>query len=117
MKIFNFAQVPNGIGFVLGSAQLILYGMYKDKSKSTKSIEMMEEEGSAHLVEMGMNGGDDHQKNRGIIKGLSLPKPTIDRQYSVQNILRSLSYGPYDFHPAGALDEDDELENGKIDHP
>lgn len=105
-----YIAVPNGIGFVLGSAQLILYGIYKKKSKSTKSMEMMEEEGSAHLVEMGMNGGDYHQKNRGIIKGLSLPKPTLDRQYSIQNILRSLSYGPYDFHSNGTLNEDDEEE-------
>ncbi|XP_038880132.1 bidirectional sugar transporter SWEET16-like [Benincasa hispida] len=109
-----YIAVPNGIGFVLGSAQLIIYGIYKKKSKSTKSTEMMEEEGSAHLVEMGMNDGDDHQKNRGIIKGLSLPKPTLDRQYSVQNILRSLSYGPYDFHSTGPLDEDDEVESEKF---
>ncbi|XP_022961545.1 bidirectional sugar transporter SWEET16-like [Cucurbita moschata] len=109
-----YILVPNGIGFALGTVQLILYGMYKDKSKSTKSTEMMEEEGSAHLVEMGMNGDDEHPKNRGIIKGLSLPKPSLDRQYSVQNILRSLSYGPYDFYPPGALDEVDEVENGKM---
>lgn len=64
-----------------------------------------------------MNGGDDDQKNKGIIKGLSLPKPTIDRQYSVQNILRSLSYGPYDFHSMGAIEDDDDVENGKINHP
>lgn len=107
-------KVPNGIGFVLGLAQLILYGIYKNKSKSTKSTEMMEDEGSAQLVEMGMNGEDDHQKNRSIIKGLSLPKPTLDRQYSVKNILRSLSYGPYDFHSTGPLDEYDEVENGKF---
>ncbi|XP_074274169.1 bidirectional sugar transporter SWEET16-like [Silene latifolia] len=34
-----FMGVPNGIGFVLGSTQLILYTIYKDKPKPIKSMD------------------------------------------------------------------------------
>ncbi|XVF41850.1 hypothetical protein PTKIN_Ptkin01aG0313700 [Pterospermum kingtungense] len=61
-----YIGVPNAIGFVLGSAQLILYFMYKNKSVSAKSTEAMEEEGSAHLVKGGieMNSLEEDLKNR-----------------------------------------------------
>ncbi|KAK7849476.1 bidirectional sugar transporter sweet17, partial [Quercus suber] len=45
-----YIGVPNAFGFVLGSIQLIIYAIYNKKSISKKSLEMMEEEGSAHLV-------------------------------------------------------------------
>jgi solute carrier family 50 protein (sugar transporter) len=43
--------VPNALGFVLGSVQLILYSIYKYKSKMLeKSADVMKEEGPTQLV-------------------------------------------------------------------
>lgn len=116
-------QVPNAVGFVLGTAQLILYTVYKKKSISTKSTDKMEEEGSAHLVkgmiQMRALDEDDEEaaalKNRSLNKGRSLPKPSVIRQYSFQRILKTFSLNPHEIHSNWALEVD--VENGeKIDH-
>ncbi|XP_059652374.1 bidirectional sugar transporter SWEET16-like isoform X1 [Cornus florida] len=90
-----YIGVPNAIGFVLGSAQLIIYGFYK--SSSEKSSEAREEEGSAHLVKgaIEMRDFDEAEeaqiKNRRLNKGRSLPKPSVSRQYSIHKIVKALS--------------------------
>ncbi|KAJ4827220.1 hypothetical protein Tsubulata_049040, partial [Turnera subulata] len=121
-----YIGVPNAIGFILGSAQLILYAIYKTKSisqKSTKSRE--EEEGSAHLVREGVEmgayggggggGGDHHNKddvkNRSLGKGKSLPKPSISRQHSLQKLVKTLSF---DLQQSSWAREAD-IEKGKPD--
>ncbi|KAJ0015151.1 hypothetical protein Pint_19673 [Pistacia integerrima] len=120
-----YIGVPNAIGVVLGSAQLIIYSIYKNKSKSTKSTEKMEEEGSARLVKgtIEMRGfGDDHHEgdeanhnNRAAFtKGKSLPKPHVKRQYSLQKIIKTLSLGPYDLYSTWPQDEPD-VEMGNIE--
>ncbi|XAR52653.1 hypothetical protein NMG60_11020829 [Bertholletia excelsa] len=89
-----YVGVPNAIGFVLGSAQLILYVVYKNKSPSTKSKEEDEdEEGSAHLVKgtiemQGLDHDGDSEdelknKSRSLDKGKSLPNPpaVFDLEY------------------------------------
>jgi solute carrier family 50 protein (sugar transporter) len=114
-------QVPNAVGFVLGTAQLILYTVYKKKSMS--STDKMEEEGSAHLVkgmiQMRALDKDDEKaaalKNRSLNKGRSLPKPSAIRQYSFQRILKTFSLNPHEIHSNWALEVD--VENGeKINH-
>ncbi|KAI9187409.1 hypothetical protein LWI28_027805 [Acer negundo] len=104
-------MVPNSIGFVLGSAQLILYAMYKNKSKSTRSTNVMEEDGSANIVKLSIemqaydndddvdDDGNKVMNDRILNKGTSLPTPTINRQYSLQKIIRTFSLGPYDVFP------------------
>ncbi|GAB4855605.1 hypothetical protein Ancab_024225 [Ancistrocladus abbreviatus] len=108
-----FIGVPNAIGFVLGSAQLILYIIYKDKkSMLTKAgaEETVEDgEGSGQLVkgvvEMQSFEGEGRvgheagvKDGRSLIKGKSLPQPGVSRQRSLPAIMRSLSLGPYDLH-------------------
>ncbi|KAJ9180284.1 hypothetical protein P3X46_008551 [Hevea brasiliensis] len=120
-----YIGVPNATGFALGSAQLILYAMYKNKSKSAKSIEAMEEVGSAHLVKGGIemqshNDDEDDEtgiNNRSLNKGKSLPKPSANRQYSFKKILRTLSLNAQDLQ-SGWPNESD-VENMKLgnDHP
>ncbi|KAI5658683.1 hypothetical protein M9H77_27476 [Catharanthus roseus] len=86
-----YIGVPNGMGFILGAVQLILYLIYY-KSKPEKSAEAKEEEGSAHLF----NGDLEMQREQGIrslSKGRSLPKPSLARQYS-QKLMRTLSFTP-----------------------
>ncbi|XP_018806193.1 bidirectional sugar transporter SWEET16-like [Juglans regia] len=92
-----YIGVPNATGVVLGSGQLIVYAIYKNKSVlPEKSIEKIdEEEGSAHLVkaaggviEMGGLEVEDEEanylKNRSLRKGRSLSKPShVDRQHSI----------------------------------
>ncbi|XVE89620.1 hypothetical protein DITRI_Ditri20bG0010600 [Diplodiscus trichospermus] len=113
-----YIGVPNAIGFILGSAQLILYAIYKKKSSvSAKLTEAMEEEGSAHLVKRGIEmhslEGDD-LKIRSINKGKSLPKPHVNRQYSFQKIIKTLSLNPYELQSSWSHESD--VEDGNIDH-
>ncbi|XP_062084855.1 bidirectional sugar transporter SWEET17-like [Humulus lupulus] len=105
-----FIGIPNAIGFVLGCAQLILYSMYKNKSK--KPIEILEEEGSATLVkeraiemqEHGVGAKVVDLKNKNLSKGVSLPKPLIKRLYSMPTkIMKTISLNSYDLDSAWAL--------------
>ncbi|KAI3896830.1 hypothetical protein MKX03_028336, partial [Papaver bracteatum] len=83
-----FIGVPNAIGFVLGSVQLIMYIIYNKKSKSKKlSMEKLEEEGSADLVHgaVEMHKYNEEmmmKKERSLKEGASLPKPTVLKQLS-----------------------------------
>lgn len=67
--------------------------------KSEESAEEAEEDGSAHLVkgdvEMSWYDAEDENqlKNRTIAKGRSLPKPSVNRQHSLQKIVKALSMG------------------------
>ncbi|GAB2287303.1 hypothetical protein Dimus_021684 [Dionaea muscipula] len=98
-----FIGVPNAIGFVLGSVQLILYSIYNSKSSlptrspTVKTMEEEEEEGSAHLVKADL---DVNGISRNLTKGRSLPKSSVYRQHSVPvqttRIMKALSLGPYD---------------------
>ncbi|XP_073260031.1 bidirectional sugar transporter SWEET16-like isoform X1 [Populus alba] len=116
-----YIGVPNAVGFVLGSAQLILYLMYKNKNKSASAKTMIEEDGSVQmvkgsvdiLVHRNKDGEDDggveegSLKNRSISKGKSLPKPSVNGEYSLQKITKTLSFSA---NEAG-------IENGKLDSP
>ncbi|XP_016498169.1 bidirectional sugar transporter SWEET16-like [Nicotiana tabacum] len=108
-----YIGVPNGIGFLLGSAQLILYFIYY-KSTPTKSTDEKEEkEGSAHLVRTGiqmndLDGAHENDKNnRNLHKGKSLPKPSLSRQYS-EKLVKTLSISSSSL---GSHNEDD-IEKG-----
>lgn len=121
--------MPNAVGLVLGSAQLILYSIYKKKPGSEKSdqdTEKEEEEVSAHLVKGGggiemRQGYDDGSRNRVMLnKGSSLPKPSIIRQYSIKKLVKALSMSPYESHSGRSHEEEEEddsrngdLEGGK----
>ncbi|GMI79347.1 hypothetical protein HRI_001604000 [Hibiscus trionum] len=111
-----YIGVPNAIGFILGSAQLILYVMYKNKSVPSKPDEAMEEEGSAHLMKGGiqMHSLEENLNNRSLNKGKSLPKPYIDRQYSFQKIIKTLSLSPYELQSSRPPHESD-VEGGNPD--
>ncbi|XP_043710628.1 bidirectional sugar transporter SWEET16-like [Telopea speciosissima] len=105
-----FVGIPNIIGFFLGSLQLVIYAMYKKKSASQKSIEKVEEEGSAHLVrggiEMDLYEDDETKKSkhRNLHKGRSLPKTSVARHQSFQKILKTQSLS---LHSESWHDEDD----------
>lgn len=109
-----YIGVPNAVGFVLGSAQLILYMIYKNKTPlPTKSMDSVKER-SAHKVKDGIDmgaRGDDHdnqeddleeangKKKRTLRQGKSLPKPTLGKQFSIPKILKkTASLGPYDLY-------------------
>ncbi|KAF4364795.1 hypothetical protein F8388_018471 [Cannabis sativa] len=111
-----FIGVPNAIGFILGCAQLILYSVYRNKSK--KPLEVLEEEGSVTLkeraVEMQEHGGDGEEvdlKNKSLNKGLSLPKPLIKRLYSMPTkIMKTISLNSYELDSAWALGLGEDIE-------
>ncbi|THU57850.1 hypothetical protein C4D60_Mb03t07930 [Musa balbisiana] len=99
-----FIGVPNAIGFALGSAQLVLYAVYRRKKPAAKASELeAEEEGSAHLVgHVEMQGFEESNKasqHKHLNKGSSLPKPSaVSRQLSFQKIVKSVSMTPYELH-------------------
>ncbi|KAL5996178.1 hypothetical protein ACLOJK_026252 [Asimina triloba] len=100
-KVCN--DFPNSIGFVLGTAQLVLYAIYRRKRPTTKGAlqEKEDEEGSAHLVKgLEMHAREDGEddcvegdmKNRTLEKGKSLPL-SVARQLSIPKIIKTLSFG------------------------
>ncbi|EHA8590170.1 hypothetical protein COCNU_scaffold015884G000010 [Cocos nucifera] len=93
-----FIGVPNGIGFALGSIQLVLYAIYKRKTPSAKAAAADEKEGSTHLVEMQGCEGIHAAQQRHLSKGSSLPKPSIPRQTSLNKAVRSLSMTACELH-------------------
>ncbi|KAJ6876706.1 SWEET16a [Populus alba x Populus x berolinensis] len=98
-----YIGVPNVVGFVLGSAQLILYMIYRNKSAA-----MIEEKGPVQTeakggVEMPARGDNDEEaagnlKSRSLAEGKtkSLPKPSVERQHSLQKLTKTLSIGAYE---------------------
>lgn len=123
----SYTQVPNAIGFVLGSAQLILYSIYKNKSgkeESEEDTKKEEEERSAHSVKGDIymtvyeeedGNGRSHSKNhRMLSKGGSLPKPQIIRQYSMRKLVKALSMSPYALQSERSREEEDGR-NGDLD--
>ncbi|KAI3896828.1 hypothetical protein MKX03_028334, partial [Papaver bracteatum] len=114
-----FIGVPNAIGFVLGSVQLIMYIIYNNKSKAKKlSMEKLKEEGSAHLVHgaVKMNKYNEEmmmRKEKSLNKGWSLPTPTVLRQLSLQKIVKSHSTN-VDFLPLSTYDDDVENQNQNL---
>ncbi|KAJ9557158.1 hypothetical protein OSB04_011772 [Centaurea solstitialis] len=105
-----YIGVPNGIGFVLGSIQLILYARYKNKSSLQNSKEEMEEEGSVHLFESRVEmqdmdsklEHDDRSRNLGKVQ--SLPNPS--RQHSFQRLLKINSLSPKKLHTSLSSESD-----------
>ncbi|KAK9161602.1 hypothetical protein Syun_007943 [Stephania yunnanensis] len=95
-----FVLVPNAIGFVLGSLQLILYFVYKSISRSKKLTVKTEEEGSAHLVkssvEMSENEANGEKNESSLTKVESLPKTSVSKQHSFQKNLKTHSLSPYE---------------------
>ncbi|PHT41378.1 Bidirectional sugar transporter SWEET16 [Capsicum baccatum] len=106
-----YIGVPNGVGFILGAAQLILYFIYY-KSTPTKSTEV---KGSAHLVKRGgiqmkdVDGDHVHENenSRNLHKVKSLPKPSLVRQYS-EKLTKTLSNNPSSL----ASQNQDDIEKG-----
>ncbi|KAM3704753.1 hypothetical protein ACB098_03G029100 [Castanea mollissima] len=109
-----FVGVPNAIGFVLGATQLILYTIYKNKSKMlVKSMDLTREESPTELVkaaiEMRANDQEINLKNRSLNKGNSMPKQQVNRQYSMPKITKTLSFGPRELHSNCAPIDDVEV--------
>lgn len=109
-----FIGVPNAIGFVLGTAQLVLYLAYRkapapaparkddDDEEAAAASGEDEEEGLAHLmgqVEMAQRGGGRLRLH----KGQSLPKPPTggplsSPRHGLGSIIKSLSATPVELH-------------------
>jgi len=98
-------QIPNAIGFILGTAQLVLYMAYRKatppprKDDDGEGEAGDEEEGLAQLV----TGQVEMAQRRGRLhKGLSLPKPSGAPQPPPRDglggIIKSLSATPVELH-------------------
>ncbi|KAK4761466.1 hypothetical protein SAY87_029350 [Trapa incisa] len=105
-----YIGVPNAIGFVLGSAQLILYTIYKNKSASENSAEETqkdEEEGAAHLSNGGIEMTKGSRDHGALSKGGSLP---IIQQYSAKKVGKALSVSPHELHSMRSHQREEEKE-------
>ena len=87
-------QVPNAIGFIMGTAQLILYAIYRRKTPPPKEAADLEAKVADRvLAQLEMAA----KPNKGLQKGSSLPlKRTVSRQNSLTKIVKSLSLPPYE---------------------
>jgi solute carrier family 50 protein (sugar transporter) len=110
-----FIGVPNAVGFVLGTAQLVLYLAYRNKAapalarkddddEEAAAASGDEEEGLAHL--MGPPQVEMMAQQRGRLrlhKGQSLPKPPTggplsSPRHGFGSIIKSLSATPVELH-------------------
>lgn len=108
------------IGFVLGSAQLVVYSMYKNKSKVQKQVKISNADGA--IIERTNEEDGDHAEEEKRLKGTrklnknkSLPRPPVNRLYSSKNLMKALSWGPYGLNSSNNFpqedDDDVEIEN------
>ncbi|KAL5565991.1 hypothetical protein UlMin_029155 [Ulmus minor] len=117
-----FIGVPNAIGFILGSGQLVIYLMYRNKtprSTATKEEESPDTLVKERGVEMQMQeNGEDEENNlndRNLEKGQSLPKPFKTRLNVLpQKIVKALSLNANELQSSWAFADD--LENAKNRH-
>ncbi|OMP03249.1 SWEET sugar transporter [Corchorus olitorius] len=106
-----FIGISNAIGFLLGSAQLILYSMYKNKSKLQKQVKISTNDGA--IIEVSAYKEDDAEEEKSLKQGKvmsknkSLPRPPVNRLYSLEKLMRTLSWGPYGIHSTLPQDQDD----------
>ncbi|KAF8721088.1 hypothetical protein HU200_023504 [Digitaria exilis] len=98
-----YIGIPNAIGFVLGTAQLVLYMAYRKAEPASRKDgdseeeeEADEEEGLAHL----MTGQVELAQRRAPLhKGLSLPKPSgASPRNGLGSIIKSISATPVELH-------------------
>lgn len=88
-----FIGVPSAIGFLLGTAQLVIYAIYRNKTPQTEK-ESNEKTSDVNVdeVEMGQIGGI--QK---LNRERSLPlKVNVSRQQSLTKLVSSLSLPPFE---------------------
>ncbi|KAK8960437.1 Bidirectional sugar transporter SWEET16 [Platanthera guangdongensis] len=101
-----FIGIPNGIGVLLGTAQLTIFFIFKKNARSAKEEDAEKsglEEGSAQLVGyselQSLRMEEDNGKTTAthLNKGRSLPKPaSMAKQNSFSGIIKTMSLTPYE---------------------
>lgn len=101
-----FIGIPNAIGFVLGTAQLVLYMAYR-KATPPAARRKDDEEAAAGLAHLtGQAEMAAQQRRVRLHKGVSLPKPSVGRlstsssspRDGLGSIIKSLSATPVELH-------------------
>lgn len=104
----KFTQVPNALGFALGTSQLIIYFIYRRKTPPAKDTATDEEQGSGHLT------GKLEMVTKGHLqKGSSLPKEPPARQDSAVRIIKALSMPPLELNSLSLWKERDTVEENR----
>ncbi|KAK3151580.1 hypothetical protein QOZ80_3AG0247700 [Eleusine coracana subsp. coracana] len=99
-----FIGIPNAVGFVLGTAQLVLYTAYRKKKPSSAAGKNEdEEEGVAGLMGQVEMAAAQQRRGRPLNKGLSLPQPpSVGPLWSPRDgfgsVIKSLSATPVELH-------------------
>ena len=101
-------QIPNAIGFVLGTAQLVLYMAYRKATPPPRKEDDGDSDGEAGDEEEGLaqlvTGQVEMAQRRGRLhKGLSLPKPSgappsSSPRDGLGSIIKSISATPVELH-------------------
>ncbi|KAK3041929.1 hypothetical protein RJ639_002237, partial [Escallonia herrerae] len=84
-----YVLVPNAAGIVLGAIQLIVYFIYMKRSSKA-----MADEGSADMVKEGDTVQDFDVDGVAKEKNQTLRSPSLSRQYSVKELVKTLSFIP-----------------------
>ncbi|KAI3448545.1 hypothetical protein Pfo_005210 [Paulownia fortunei] len=85
-----YVIVPNAVGLVSGSAQILIYLSYKRLSHEN-TIEKMVEEGKNESAKVPTSNPYSEGKMRYRSSSLPVPVQSIDRQYSLKNLTRAPS--------------------------
>ncbi|KAL4370219.1 hypothetical protein AHAS_Ahas06G0043900 [Arachis hypogaea] len=103
-----YIGIPNFVGLILGLAQITVYLRYKEKvraaSEKGNMVSAMEmgaygyecEEKPSKTNTNGYDGGAIKVAEKTLKKANSLPKPTLNREQTIERVLqKALSFGEY----------------------
>ncbi|MED6120168.1 hypothetical protein PIB30_018374 [Stylosanthes scabra] len=99
-----YIGIPNFVGLVLGSAQLTVYLMYKEKARADSGKGNMVsamEMGAYECEERGSKTNTNIKvtTDKGLKRVKSLPQPTLNRQQTIERVLKkALSFGENNDH-------------------
>ncbi|KAK3029995.1 hypothetical protein RJ639_038094, partial [Escallonia herrerae] len=101
-----YVLVPNAAGIVLGAIQLIVYFIYMKRSSKA-----MADEGSADMVKEGDTMQDCDVDGVAKEKNQTFRSPSLSRQYSVKELVKTLSFIPNESRTS--LQPESDVESGE----
>ncbi|ONK63342.1 uncharacterized protein A4U43_C07F14060, partial [Asparagus officinalis] len=95
-----YIGIPNATGFILGTAQLILYSMYRNRKPTSTiskqaSADLEARAPAGHAVGQLELAAGEQQKSLQRVSSLPLKRTALPRQTSLTMIVKSLSLPPY----------------------
>nr|XP_009796373.1 PREDICTED: bidirectional sugar transporter SWEET15 [Nicotiana sylvestris] len=93
----SYLIVPNVVGLVSGSAQLIIYVLDKNKASAVNSVEMVDYGADIHSVKAAEEFSIEVHSTKES-KSKSISEPALSKRSSFHQIMRTLSSNQSGYH-------------------